>query len=513
MTANEEGAPPREERRTSAAVLLVIAIFTLLRLALGPFVGLSVDESYAVVMSRHLAPSYFDHPPVLFWLPGLAARLFGTEGSFFVRLPFVILFMGTTFLLYKIAARLFGERTGVLTALLLNLVLFFSLNAASWILPDGPLLFFESAAGLAALEALARPEDLRPFALFGVFAGLSLLSKYHGAFLLAGAFAFLVTSPPHRKLLFRPGPYLALLLAILVFSPVLYWNATHGWASFRFQGGRAQPLTPENDTPFWGSIAGQAAWMLPWIWIPLLVCLATALRRGPRDISRWFLACLGAGPILFFTAITLFGRRGLPHWQAPGYFWLLPLLGASLAQRLEARAFWTRAWLLGSVLALPLLFLLVGVQVQTGLLGRVLPALLEKGDPTVDLLSWRPVVARLRRWGYPKPGLPIVGATWVDAAKLGYALGPKVEIASVGGDPRGFEFVTSQGSLVGRDLLLVASRRAGYPEPMVAYAPYFARITGIGTVSILRAGTEEIAVSVYLGEQLLKPVPPTTRVR
>src|SRR5579862_633733 len=393
MPAGSEGV--RQGPRASALVLLVIAAFTGARLALGPYVGLSVDESYAVVMSRHLAPSYFDHPPILFWLPGIAARLFGGEDAFLVRLPFLILFMGTTWLLYRIGARLFGERAGLLTALLLNLVLFFSLNAATLILPDGPLLFFEAAAGLAAIEALSRPDDLSPFCLFGICAGLALLSKYHGVFLLAGVFAFLLTSPRHWGLLRRPGPYLALGIAILVFTPVLYWNATHAWASFRFQGGRAQPLDPENDTPFWGSLAGQAAWMLPWIWIPLLVVLVLALRKGPRDESRWLLACLGAGPIVFFTAVTLFGRRGLPHWQAPGYFWLLPLLGAAVSERLNGRAFWTRAWLLGSVVALPVLFLLVGAQARAGILGRRFPALLERGDPTIDLLSWRPVAREL----------------------------------------------------------------------------------------------------------------------
>jgi len=73
------------------------------------------------------------------------------------------------------------------------------------------------------------------------------------------------------------------------------------------------------------SYAAAAAWTLPWIWIPLLWVLAAALRARPRDTRRWPLACLGSGPIFGFTLLTVIGSRGLPHWEAPGYFILLPL--------------------------------------------------------------------------------------------------------------------------------------------------------------------------------------------
>jgi 4-amino-4-deoxy-L-arabinose transferase-like glycosyltransferase len=484
-----------------------------IRLLLSPLIGLSVDESYAVVMARRLALSYFDHPPLLFWIPGLVERLTGSEWGPLVRLPFVLLFAGTTWLVYRIGAVLFSEEAGLWAAVVLNLILFFTLNAGSWILPDGPLLFFEACAVVALLPALFGEGGTGSFVLFGLFAGLALLSKYHAVFLLGGVGLFLLSSRPHRRLLLRSGPTAALVTALLCFLPVLVWNALHGWASFRFQGGRAAPLEPENDTPFWGSVAGQAAWMLPWIFVPLLGVLLSALRGGPEKTRRWLLACLGAPPIVFFTAVTLFGRRGLPHWQAPGYFMLTPLLGEAVAARIARRDPWVRRWLWGSALGLTLVLALVASQVQTGWITRAAPALLVRGDPTIDLLYWRPVAQQIHRWGYPRKGVVVAGATWADAAKVGYALGPRVKVTSVGGDPRGFEFVTSQESLVGRDVLLVASRRAGYMEPMIAYAPYFSHITALGTVPILRSGTEEIAVSVYLCERLLLPPPPTTRVR
>jgi 4-amino-4-deoxy-L-arabinose transferase-like glycosyltransferase len=433
------------------------------------------------------------------------------------------MFMGTTWLMYRLAALLFGPRAGLWSAVSLNLILFFSLGAGGWILPDGPLLLFSAAAALCLARATlgsdvpgraegappspAAARRTLPWMGFGVFSGLGLLSKYHAAFVLAGAGLFLATSKRQRGWLRRPEPYLAALLAAIVFLPVLVWNARNDWASIRFQGGRAVPLASDPN-PFLGAMAGQAAWLLPWFWIPLLVVLASALRRGPDDIRRWLLCCLGAGPVLFFALVTAFGTRGLPHWSAPGYFMLIPLLGEAIERGLGRGDRWTRRWLMASAAGFALVVAILASHVSNGWIARAAPRLLSGDDPTDDVLQWRAVAEQLGRWGYPRPDVAIAGAQWTDAAKLGYALGPGVTVASVGDDPRGFEFVRSQASLVGQDVLLVARRRARRGEPFMAYAPYFARIEPLGTIPILRGRVESVAVSVYLGRRLLRPVPP-----
>ena len=43
----------------------------------------------------------------------------------------------------------------------------------------------------------------------------------------------------------RKEPYLAALLALALFSPVLVWNAQHGWASFVFQTSRRVAEAPQ----------------------------------------------------------------------------------------------------------------------------------------------------------------------------------------------------------------------------------------------------------------------------
>jgi 4-amino-4-deoxy-L-arabinose transferase-like glycosyltransferase len=480
----------------------------ILRLILAAVVSPSVDESYAITMSRRLEPSYYDHPPMMFWLTAAATRLGGNEHRFTARLPFILAFAVTTALVYLLGARLFGRSAGLWAAASLNLALFFAVGAGGWVLPDGPLLLAAASATLCLAKALfENPKEApAPWYSFGVFTGLALLSKYHGILLLAGAGLFLVTSARHRFWLRRPAPYLSAAIALAVFSPVLFWNATHGWASFRFQAARGVAPPDAEGTPFLGSLGGQASWMLPWIWVPLIMVLVGALRAGPRDAKRWLLACLASGPIFGFTLLTALGTSGLPHWTAPGYFFLFLLLGAELAGRVREGSAWPRRWLAGSAAGLIIVVGVLATQANTGWLGRIAPGLVRMRDPTIDLVPWDGLVPRLASLGQPAPGVVIAGTIWSDTAKIAYTLGPKVAVACVGEDPRGFHYVTDQSALLGRDVLLVVRRRPG-PETMVAYAPFFERVIPLGMFPASPSRDEPI-LSFYLGRRFRAPVPP-----
>lgn len=504
------GPSRAEPSRCRAAWVLaaILAAGGLFRLALALLLSPSVDESYTVAMSRRLALSYYDHPPMMFWLTGAATRLAGSEHPLVVRLPFMLAFAGTTALVYRLGASLFGRAAGLWGAAALNLALFFAVCAGGWILPDGPLLLAAAAAAACLAAALfENPEQASaPWYAFGFFTGLALLSKYHGLALLGGAALFLLSSGPHRFWLRRPAPYLSGAIAFAVFSPVLFWNASHGWASFRFQGGRAGAVGDTGATPFLGSLGGQIAWMLPWIWVPLLIALGGALRAGPGVAARWLLACLATGPICGFTFLTMLGRPGLPHWTAPGYFFLFPLLGADLARSARAGSAWPRRWLAGSAVGLVVVTVALAAHTRSGWIGRVAPGLMGIGDPTIDLVPWDGLAPRLAALGQPEPGVVIAGALWSDTAKIAYALGPKLPVTCIGEDPRGFHYLTDARSLVGRDILLVVRRRPG-PEPMTAYAAFFERVIPLGIFPASR-GRDEPVLSYYLGRRLLRPVPP-----
>jgi 4-amino-4-deoxy-L-arabinose transferase-like glycosyltransferase len=173
------------------------------------------------------------------------------------------------------------------------------------VLPDGPL----TAALLAAVACLLRALPAHGRAAWdwwlatGICAGLALSSKYSAALTIFGALLFLLTEPASRRWLLRPQPYMAGLVALILFLPALIWNARHGWVSFVFQSGRAgghfYPFGPL------AAFGGAAVYFLPWIWLPLLLCGFDVLRRGRADPNRWLLLCLAAPPIVLFTVVSL----------------------------------------------------------------------------------------------------------------------------------------------------------------------------------------------------------------
>src|ERR1700731_4439346 len=248
---------------------LILGTF-LARLVFSAALGLGIDESYMVAAGRKLQLSYFDHPPLAWWLAWGMAHLTGSESAFVVRLPFVALFALTTWLMYRVTATLFDPEGGLWAAVVLNLAPVLGVTAGSWVLPDGPL--FAALLGAMACFIAALPSDGRAawgwWLAAGLCAGLALGSKYSAALTLLGAAAFLATEPTTRHWIMRPHPYVAGVVALAVFLPVLVWNAEPGWVSLLFQGGRAggslHPLGPLM------AIGGQAAFLLPRVWLPLV---------------------------------------------------------------------------------------------------------------------------------------------------------------------------------------------------------------------------------------------------
>lgn len=482
-------------------VLAVIAAGTLVRFLLAGRLGLGVDETYAVAVARQWSLSYFDHPPLHFWLAGGTAKLAGSEAGVVVRLPFVLCFIATTWLMFTLAARCFGERAGALAALVLNVSAVFSLSTGSWVLPDGPLMLAELCAAnvLATILFEERPSlPLIRWLIAGACTGLAMLSKYHGVFVLGGTFVFLLTSAPHRRWLRHPGPYLGTVVALVMFAPVLLWNREHGWVSFLFQGGRAAGKGGAHLGAMLANIGAQAAWVLPWIWVPLAATFVASLRAGPHDARRWFLLCLGAGPIVVFTLVALRGDIGLPHWQAPGYLFLFPALGAALASRLDRGDVLASRWLRASVWGFAVLVLVLGTHAATGWLGRVAPRAFAKGDPTTDLLDWRELKPALAAQGLLAAGDFVAAPSWIQAGKAAVGLGPGVEVLCLCADPHHFYYLVDDRRFLGANAVLVAKVRPNQADDVVSrFGPYFESIEPMGRVAIHRADETALEVGIY----------------
>jgi dolichol-phosphate mannosyltransferase len=131
---------------------------------------------------------------------------------------------------------LFG-REAALAALLLAQGLPFFFLAGLLITPDAPLTA-AWAASLYFLERALVGEKASSWWFAGICLGLGLLSKYTILILGAVACAYMLWDRDARRCWRRLPPYGAALLALLIFMPVIVWNAQHEWASFVFQTSR-----------------------------------------------------------------------------------------------------------------------------------------------------------------------------------------------------------------------------------------------------------------------------------
>jgi 4-amino-4-deoxy-L-arabinose transferase-like glycosyltransferase len=434
-------------------IFRLIAATTLVRLAFAATTGLGVDESYMVTAGRVLSLGYFDHPPASWWLSWGAAHLLGAEAPIAVRLPFILLFAVSQFLVWRIGCVVENPQAGFWAAVALNISPVFGVTTAIWVLPDGPLDTALLGAALCLLHAL--PAHGRQAAAWwaaaGLCSGLALCSKYSAVLTIGGAFLYLAVSPTRRLWFRRPEPYLAAALAILLFSPVLIWNATHGWASFAFQGDRAMGFRFRPLMPF-QTLAGEALFVLPWFWLPMMIAFVQAFRPSAPWPHR-LLACLAAPPIVAFALISAWSsQRILYHWAAPGYLMLFPLLGNTIARRVD-RA-WMRHMLAGSAALVVAAMLAIACQLQFDWFGGALSAAM-RGDPTAEGLDWTSLQDDLRARGLLPPGTLVAAFNWRDAGKIGYALGPDAPMLCLNSDSRQFGMADPLSDHVGRDVLLL----------------------------------------------------------
>jgi hypothetical protein len=339
--------------------------------------------------------------------------------------------------------------------------------------------------------------------------------------------------PAQRRWLRRPEPYAALLVTLLMFVPVLAWNASHGWVSIAFQLGRGG--TPGHVTmarrlgALGQNIAGQIAWILPWIWVILAAALLRVLRRRPVDDRECFFACLALVPIALFTLVSLGGQPGLPHWPASGYLFLFPLAvsvllphlhrapmlpGTCSYVRVSGESVFARHrhqlvtwWLAGSVLAFSLLLAFAASAAITGWPGRVAPSLFRKGDPTLEALDWSELRPGLDSLGVVAgPRTFVAGTSWVQSGKIAYALGPSIPVVCLSADPRGFGYVYDQRVFEGEDGVII-DRLPARHNVMAMYGPYFAQLAPAGEIGIRRDGRAAFDVAVYVGRGFRGPYP------
>jgi hypothetical protein len=488
------------------ALGVLICVATAIRLVCSVSLGPGNDEAYHYLYATHPALSYFDHPPMVAWveMAGLAIPGAG-HAAWALRIGFIALSAGSTLVLARLTSRYYGEKAGFMAAMALNLTGYYGLAASMFALPDGPLLFF----WLSTLDRLSLAVEgsddwrLRHWAAAGVAWGGAMLSKYHAIFLPMGVAALLLLDPRRRRRLLQPGPYLALAIGLMLFSPVLIWNARNGWVSFLFQGGRAVGgWTPRPDYLV-RTLLAQAGYLFPWIWVPTVLLLVQGWRRWPSmsDGPERLWLCVAAFPLAVFTAVASF-RLVLPHWSLIGLMPLFPMLGRAWADRLETKPVAFRRRLAAYAgLSLTLVALTL-IEFRTGWFQRGGSSrwglLSDRTDPTLDFYGWDQVAGKLRQLGLMDDSRSFVFTRyWYQSAQIAYALGgDRPALCYNSDDPRGFAFWSRPEDWIGHDGVLVLV--GDEPEAVSRYfGRWFAKVERASEFWVERSGKPVRRIRLY----------------
>lgn len=301
--------------RANKQIFLLIGFFTLLRFIVAPFFGLGVDEAHYVLYAKYLDLSYVDHPPLVGWAHVPIYYIFGTN-EFLARLPAILLFAAASYCAYLFVLRVTQSiQLSLMSVLALNCS--FMLNAlALMLLPDSFLLLFVFLL-IFISEKILNEKKPRDFILLGILLGLMGLAKYTSILFVLPLIIFFLMKKRY-DILFSPYMLLAAIVAFVIITPVIYWNMTHKFISFRYQGGHVFGTLSSSLKNFAESLAAQFGAYSPFLFIIAFYGFFKVLRSENVYLR---LSVLFGGTIMVFFLVTSFYERTLPHW--PGIFYLL----------------------------------------------------------------------------------------------------------------------------------------------------------------------------------------------
>lgn len=305
-----------QEARLVRGTAAVVFGLVLLRLAAAAWTPLTFDEAYYWMWSKYLAGGYYDHPPMVAVVIRLGTMIAG-DTAFGVRVVSVLLALPMSWAVYRTAELLFGgQRIASTAVILLNATMITSVGLMI-VTPDAPVLVASSFVLLTLAQVLATGRGAWWIAV-GVAVGVALLSKYTALFFGPAILIWLTAVPKMRRWLVSPWPYLGGLTALAVFSPVLFWNADHGWVSFIKQLGRAR-IDNFNPAFIAELIPTQFAFATPLVFILGMMGLyALAVRKPGAWPARVLLNAMFWVIVLYFGWHALHSRVEA-NWFAPVY--------------------------------------------------------------------------------------------------------------------------------------------------------------------------------------------------
>lgn len=373
-------------------LLALLALLTAYRLWVIPRLGVTlyIDEAQYWTWAQDLDWGYFSKPPVIAWLIAASTAFFG-DGLLAVKLPSLLLYPATAWLLFLLGKKLFDARIGFRVGLAFALIPIVSALGLA-VSTDAPLLFCWTAALLCLLRAIEH-DRLRDWLWLGAAVGVGIMAKYTMAAFAASAMLYLLLGPRRRHLFAHPGVWAAIVLACLIVLPNILWNWAHDFPTLRHTADITHVSINSKHGNLGEFLLAQIGSLGPGFALAFLAGLALAARKW-RDPRYQFLLCFSV-PLLGIVFLQALRSEANGNWAAPALVTAL-LLGVVQLSRLRSR--W---WIAALGLNLILMFGAYHLGDYFTLSGKAQPARL---DPLKRAKGWDKLAAQVRPFLQAHPG-------------------------------------------------------------------------------------------------------------
>lgn len=507
-----------KEQNINKILIWLLAVSAVVRGILAAWMEFGNDEVYYWTYALYPNWSHFDHPPMVGWVIQLFSLNLLFDSEFFIRLASVVFMTADTYIIYRIGKDLKDARTGLYAALLYTASIYAFVITGTFIMPDTPLmLFWLLAVWMAVIYFKRLPTQKHSdsyIVLFGVFAGLAMLSKYSGVFLWVGMMLYILIFD--RKPLKTWAFYCALFISLQLVIPIWRWNLQYDFISFRFHGNRVGGSVINLST-FGTEIAGEFFYNNPVNFMLAIIAVITAFKKklNIEKSAQRLILCIALPLILVFLFFSL-TRPTLPHWNAPAYVLLILLSAVYLRDKHTDSDKLPKSII--AALSVLMVTIVIGVaEIKTGFIPldkHTEPEMLGRDDFTLDMYGWRQLGEKFATFrdekvaeGIMKAEDGIVANEWFPLANLDYYVARPLNMKVMGiGWP---EFLHEylwinekrSGFQLGEDYWFLTDSRY-LKDPKKLYQWYFREIELVGTIEIERCGRPVKNFFVYTCKNL-----------
>ena len=320
----------KRQPNSAFAIFLTVhvAVWTALPTLL--YANLPLDLIEALTYGREWVLGSDKLPPLPWWLVEIMYRLFGADVAYYALAEVVVAAAFT--LVWATARPLVGPVRALIAILIIDGMHYFGYTAAKFN-HDVIQLPFWALAGYAFHAAL-KHQRLRDWLLLGFAFGGALWAKYFVVVLAAPYALFLIFDRDARPAWRTPGPWLGIVLALIIASPHLVWLIENHFEPFTYVDVRSAPARGWYDHILHPGFfaAGQLSFMLPALLIAAMFIWTRPQR--PRSsaqgaevaadaFDRRIITLIAFGPAAaMLTLIAAGGRGAVTMWGYPLWLFL-----------------------------------------------------------------------------------------------------------------------------------------------------------------------------------------------